>query len=91
MYTTFYRKIIEWIQFYLIGRQFLVKVNDGYLKWYVVICGVPEESVLRPMFFVLYINDLVEANNEDGKTLLLAVNLKIYSSITCYESCNLIQ
>jgi hypothetical protein len=45
--------------------------------------GVPQGSVLGPLFFNIYINDIVESL--DLPCLLFADDMKVYSLIGCYD------
>lgn len=67
---------LRWIRNFLIGRNFVVKINSSYSSMKPVISGVPQGSVLGPLFFLLYINDLPEQLNSSCR--LFADDLKIY-------------
>ena len=51
--------------------------------WNNVICGVPQGSVLGPILFLIYINDLPDYTNCDTK--IFADDTKCYSNITSYS------
>ena len=49
---------LQWFVSYLSGRRQRVVVNGKTSKWTEVTSGVPEGSLLAPLAFALYINDL---------------------------------
>ncbi len=60
---------LEWIESYLYGRSQVTFVNHTYSAAGHVDCGVPQGSILGPLFFILYVNSLPEVLN--NRTLMI--------------------
>ena len=76
-------KILNWIKGFLQGRSQQVVVNGEISEVAPVISGIPQGTVLGPVLFVIYINDLLDDITSDG--LMFADDTKIYRQIRSHE------
>ena len=54
---------LKWFQDYLIHRKQIVKYKTVKSESKTIVCGVPQGSVLGPLLFLLYINDIQQSSN----------------------------
>ena len=81
--------ICKWIESWITGRKQKVIINGEESEWADVISGVPQGSVLGPLLFVIFINDL--PNHVIAALLLYADDSKVYKEITCENDIELLQ
>ena len=52
---------VQWFKSYLSDRQQLVDINGTHSSPSEITCGVPQGSILGPLLFLLYVNDMQAA------------------------------
>ena len=70
----FSKSVINWFKCYLSKRTFLVNINDKVSNPGSLTCGVPQGSILGPLLFLLYVNDMQQA---------VQSNLLLYADDSC--------
>ena len=73
--------LTKWIKGYLSSRQMCTKYNGYISDLKPLVCGVPQGSVVGPILFLCYVNDIVNVTNgTDTKIKLYADDTVIYRS-----------
>ena len=79
----FKRDLLNWIKSFLTNRRQRIKVGGSISDWSKVKSGVPQGSVLGPILFVIYINDMPEVISNSCK--LFADDAKIFGDVSKLE------
>jgi len=76
------------IKSYLENRHQRVKFNNKLSEWDKIIIGITQGSILGPLFFLIYINDIPSVipytvSNKNAPVLLFADDTSVIISETC--------
>ena len=70
---------LKWFQSYLKNRKQYVTVNDHNSTFSKIVCRVPQGSILGPILFLIYINDLNLISNK-LKSIMFADDTNLFMS-----------
>ena len=77
---------LKWFESYLDNRYQRVVLHGIESAWVRVTSGVPQGSILGPLLFVMYIDDLSEIC-ENSESLFFADDSKLFRFISCVADC----
>ena len=80
---------LNWIRAFLVGRTQAVVLEGESSSEVPVTSGVPQGSVLGPLLFLLYINDLPQ--NIQSQVRLFADDTAVYLTVNSHEAANTLQ
>lgn len=82
-------KLLLWIRDFLSGRKQRVVANGSLSNWADILSGIPQGSVLGPILFVVFINDLPDAVRSAIK--IFADDTKLFRAIQTLEDHDILQ
>jgi len=77
--------LLAWIENYLTHRWQRVSINGTNSDWLKVTSGVPQGSILGPLLFILYINDLPTVLSPNTLCAIFADDTKISRHIVSHQ------
>lgn len=82
-------KALNWIRTFLSERRQRVILRNGVSSWKNVLSGVPQGSILGPLLFLIYVNDMPDGVKTTAK--MFADDTKVYNDIKIVNDCELLQ
>ena len=82
--------LLRWFHSFITCRFQRVLVGGQYSEWSPVISGVPQGSVLGPLLFILYVDDLCSAIKHSS-IKLFADDVTIFKEINNVDDCFVLQ
>lgn len=82
--------LCTFIKDYLSGRCNYVRVNGVLSKPFISVTGVPQGSILGPLLFNVFINDIT-GSVKNCRVLLYADDIKLFREISTCDDCALLQ
>ena len=76
---------------FLTARKYRVKVNCSYFDWDDVTSGIVQGSVLGPLLFLIYINDLIDTCSTYSEVYVFADDAKFFRHILSATDSNNLQ
>ena len=74
--------LLNWIAGYLKNRRMYTKFNNYSSETRSLVCGVPQGSVIGPILFLCYVNDIVNVSSDDS------VKITLYADDTVLYCCS---
>ena len=80
-------KLLRWMKDFLEGRKMRTTLRGKFSNWLEVTSGVPQGSVLAPIMFLIYINDIQENTTEGNYMNMFADDAKIQRTVKNKDCC----
>lgn len=83
-------ELCNWFRSYLSSRLNTVRVDNSHSDHFFSTSGVPQGSILGPLLFLIFINDL-PSYVDNAQILLFADDIKLFMNIHSSIDCNALQ
>ena len=81
------KSIVKWVSEFLHARKYRVEVNSSFSEWQDVPSGILQGSVLGPLLFIIYINNLIVSCQELSDVYVFADDAKFARHINQSQDC----
>ena len=78
--------LLQWINHFLTSRSQRVIMNSKFSNWLPVLSGVPQGSILGPLLFIIYINDIVSVV-QSSSIKIFSDDVSLYANVSSYNDC----
>jgi len=82
-------KLLIWLEQFVYDRATRVQVNGSFSNWFRVLSGVPQGSVLGPLLFLIYVQDLPQWLR--NSIIMFADDTKLWTRISKLEDSESLQ
>ena len=80
-------RVLKWVKAWLTNRKQRTVLNGSFSSWASVISGIPQGSVLSPLLFVIYINEIDEYASRIDILLKFVYDTKLGNSALTARDC----
>ena len=78
--------LLQWIDRFLTSRFQRVVINGKFSEWLPVLSGVPQGSILGPLLFIIYINDITSVV-QSSSIRVFADDASLYAKVSTQDDC----
>ena len=82
--------LLKWFESYLSARKQRVVINGSYSSWSEVKSGVIQGSILGPVLFLMFVNDMPEVLRSSNRAMF-ADDSKCFKAIRSFSDCSALQ